>query len=179
MPSPRCSFNVNGALLFVPSTWKAEEALVCGFEGAGVTGRGNDTAGLDGVAAGVFGLSLAGVLDSGNVVLFGLVLVTGLDLAFRDGDLIRLTVPALDLVFALLLVFAATLAFGTVFVFFLATMRASLLFRTTVSHVACRCRQNLKALSSCFEFQLETAYFSWWETPALNKVIKCRIVASM
>jgi len=46
-----------------------------------------------------------------------------LDLAFRDGDLVRLTAPALDLVFALLLVFAAALAFAD-FVFFLATMCA-------------------------------------------------------
>jgi hypothetical protein len=37
--------------------------------------------------------------------------------------LVRLTVPALDLVFGLLLVFAAALAFAD-FVFFLATMRA-------------------------------------------------------
>jgi hypothetical protein len=45
------------------------------------------------------------------------------------------------LVFALLLVFAAALAFGTDFVFFLATIRAPLLLRTTASHVACRRRQ--------------------------------------
>jgi hypothetical protein len=73
---------------------------------------------------------LASVLDLGRVAVFGLDLaarldlVGGLDLAFRDGDLARLTVPALDLVFALLLVFAAALAFAD-FVFFLATMRAS------------------------------------------------------
>jgi hypothetical protein len=72
---------------------------------------------------------LASVLDLGRVAVFGLDLaarldlVGGLDLAFRDGDLARLTVPALDLVFALLLVFAAALAFAD-FVFFLATMRA-------------------------------------------------------
>src|SRR5271170_1755784 len=103
MPSPRCSFNVNGALSFVPSTWKPEGALVCGFEGAGVTGRRTDTAGLGGVVAGVF-----------------LVVVAGLDLALGcGGDLaLRLTVPPLDLVFALLLDFAAALAFGTVFDFF-------------------------------------------------------------
>jgi hypothetical protein len=47
-----------------------------------------------------------------------------LDLAFRDEDLVRLTVAAPDLVFALLLVFAAALAFADL-VFFLATMRAS------------------------------------------------------
>src|SRR6476661_7436274 len=137
MPSPRCSFNVNGALSFVPSTWKPEGALVCGFEGAGVTGRGTDTAGLGGVVADVLGLLLAGVLD------LGLVFVASLELALGcDGDLaLRLTVPALDLVFALLLVFAAALAFGTDFVFFLATIRAPLLLRTTASPVACRRRQ--------------------------------------
>src|SRR5262245_43524119 len=126
MPSPRCSFNVNGALSFVPSTWKPDGALVCGFKGAGVAGRGTDTAGLDGVAAGVFGLLLADVLDLGTVEVFGLVLVAGFDLTVgcdRDWAL-RLTVPALDLVFDLLLVFAAALAFGADFVFFLATMRA-------------------------------------------------------
>jgi hypothetical protein len=74
---------------------------------------------LRGVVAGVFGLLLAGVLDLGNFAVFGFVLVAGLDLAFRDGDLVRLTVPALDLVFAAALAFA-------VFVFFLATMRAPL-----------------------------------------------------
>src|SRR5262249_6491888 len=110
MPSPRCSFNVNGALSLVPSTWKPEGALVCGFEGAGVTGRGTDTAGLSGVVAGVFGLLLAGVLDLGNVAVFGSVLVAGLNLAAGCvGNLaLRLTVRALDLVFA------AALAFGTV-----------------------------------------------------------------
>ncbi len=130
MPSPRCSFNVNGALPFVPSTWKPEGALACGFVGAGVAGRGTETAGLGGVVAGALGLLLASVLDLGRVAVFGLVLaagldlVAGLDLAFRDGDLVRLTVPALDLVFALLLVLAAALAFADFFVFFLATMRA-------------------------------------------------------
>ncbi|MGO9108206.1 MAG: hypothetical protein ACLP9L_03140 [Thermoguttaceae bacterium] len=125
MPSPRCSFNVNGALSFVPSTWKPEGALVCGFEGAGVTGRRTDTAGLGDVVAGVLGLLLAGVLDLGKVAVFGLVFVAGLDPALGcDGALaLLLTVPALDLV-ALLLVFAAALAFGTVFVFSLAAMRA-------------------------------------------------------
>ncbi len=135
MPSPRCSFNVNGALLFVPSTWKPEGALACGFEGAGVAGRGTETAGLGGVVAGALGLFLASVLGLGRVAVFGLVLATGfvlaagldliagLDLAFRDGDLVRLAVPAPDLVFALLLVFAAALAFAD-FIFFLATMRA-------------------------------------------------------
>jgi len=75
----------------------------------GVTGRGTDTGGLGGVVAGVFGLLLAGVLKLGLIVVFGLVLVAGLGLAEGcDGDLaLRLTVPALDLVFALLLVFAA------------------------------------------------------------------------
>jgi hypothetical protein len=138
MPSPRCSFNVNGALSFEPSTWKPEGALVCGFEGAGVTGRGTDTAGLGGVVAGDLGLLLAGLLDLGMVAVFGLILVAGLDLASDcDGDLaLRLIVPALDLVFALLLVFAAALAFGPDFVFFLATMRAPLPLRTTASHVA-------------------------------------------
>src|ERR1700736_3328387 len=111
MPSPRCSFNVNGALSFEPSTWKPEGALVRGFEGADVTGRGTDTAGLGGVVAGVLGLLLAGLLDLGMVAVFGLILVAGLDLALDyDGDL-RLIVPALDLVFA------AALAFGTDFVF--------------------------------------------------------------
>jgi hypothetical protein len=72
---------------------------------------------------------LAGVLDLGRAAVFGLVLLAGLllaaglGLAFGDGDLVRLTVPALDLVFALLLVFAAALAFAG-FLFFLATMRA-------------------------------------------------------
>src|SRR5258708_1937479 len=146
MPSPRCSFNVNGALPFVPSTWKPEGALACGFVGAGVAGRGTETAGLGGVVAGALGLLLASVLDLGRVAVFGLVLaagldlVAGLDLAFRDGDLVRLTVPALDLVFALLLVLAAALAFADFFVFFLATMRAPLL-RTTASQVAWRRRQ--------------------------------------
>jgi len=116
MPSPRCSFNVNGALLFVPSTWNPEGALVCGFEGVGVTGRGTDTGGLGGVVAGAFGLLLAGVVDPGRLATFGLILAAGLDRAFRDGDLllVRLTVPAL---FA-----PAALAFAD-FVFFLATMR--------------------------------------------------------
>ena len=140
MPSPRCSFNVNGALSFEPSTWKPEGALVCGFEGAGVTGRGTDTAGLGGVVAGVLGLLLAGLCDLGMVAVFGLILVAGLDLALDcDGDL-RLIVPAL--VFALLLVFAAALAFGTDFVFFLATMRAPLPLRTTASHVATNPKPN-------------------------------------
>ena len=86
--------------------------------------------------AGVLGLLLAGLLDLGMVAVFGLILVAGLDLALDcDGDL-RLIVPALDLVFALLLVFAAALAFGPDFVFFLATMRAPLPLRTTASHVA-------------------------------------------
>jgi hypothetical protein len=68
-------------------------------------------------------------LDLGRVAVFGLVLaagldlVAGLDLAFRDEDLVRLTVRALDLVFVLLLVFAAALAFAD-FAFFLATMRS-------------------------------------------------------
>src|SRR6516164_8244923 len=121
MPSPRCSFNVNGALSFVPSTWKPEGALVCGFEEAAVTGRGTDTAGVGGVVSAVFGLLWAGVLALGTVAVLGLVLVAGLDLALGcDGDLtFRLTIPAVDLVFALLLVFAAALAFGTDFVFFL------------------------------------------------------------
>jgi hypothetical protein len=98
---------------------------------------------LGGVVAGVLGLLLAGVLDPSVVAVFGLVLVAGLDLAAgRDGDLaLRLIVRALDLIFALLLVFAAALAFATDFVFFLATMRAPLLLRTTASHVACRCQQ--------------------------------------
>ena len=71
------------------------------------------------------GLLLVGVLDLGRVAAFGLALAAGLDPASGcDGDLaLRLIVPALDVV-ALLLVFAAALAFGTVFVFFLATMRA-------------------------------------------------------
>ena len=129
MPSPRCNFNVNVALPLVPSTWKPEGVLACGFEGAGVAGRGTETAGLGGVVAGALDLLLASVLDLGRVAVFGLVLaagldlVAGLDLAFRDEDLVRLTVPALDLVFALRLVFAAALAFAD-FVFFLATMRA-------------------------------------------------------
>ena len=85
-------------------------------------------AGLGGVMAGALGLLLAGVLDLqgcgfGLVLAAGLDLVAGLDLAFRDGDFVRLTVPARDLVFALLLVFAAALAFAD-FVFFLAIMRA-------------------------------------------------------
>jgi hypothetical protein len=109
----------------VPSTWKPEGALACGFEGAGVAGRGTETAGLGGVVAGALGLVFVGVLDLGRVAVFGLVLAAGLDLAFRDGDLVCLTVLALDLAFALLLVFAVALAFAD-FVFFLATMRASL-----------------------------------------------------
>ena len=85
-------------------------------------------AGLGGVVAGALGLLLASVLDLGRVAVFGLVfaglaLAAGLDLAFRDGDLACLTAPLLDLVFALLLVFAAAFAFAD-FVFFLATMRA-------------------------------------------------------
>ena len=97
----------------------------------GVTGRGTDTGGLGGVAAGVFGLLLAGVLELGLIVVFGLVLVASLGLAEGcDGGLaLRLTVPALDLVFALLLVFAAALAFGTDFGFFLATICAPLMLR--------------------------------------------------
>ena len=55
MPSPRCSFNVNGALPLVPSTWKPEGALACGFEAAGIAGRGTETAGLGGVVAGALG----------------------------------------------------------------------------------------------------------------------------
>src|SRR5262249_60614319 len=81
MPSPRCSFNVNGALLFVPSTWNPEGALVCGVEGVGVTGRGTDTGGLGGVVAGAFGLLLAGGMGVGLVVVLGLVLGGGLDFA--------------------------------------------------------------------------------------------------
>jgi hypothetical protein len=98
---------------------------------------------LGGVVAGALGLLLAGVLDLGRVAVFGLALAAGLDLAFRDGGLVRLTVPALDLVFALLLVFvllfvfALLLAFALLlvlaaalpfadFVFFLATMRVPL-----------------------------------------------------
>src|SRR5580692_6048738 len=102
MPSPRCSFNVNGALPLVPSTWKPEGALACGFEAAGVAGRGTEAASLGGVVAGVLGFALAGVLELGGVVVFpaGLDLVAGfdlalaLDLAFGDG-------LALDLVLAL------------------------------------------------------------------------------
>src|SRR5260370_5303763 len=118
MTSPRCSFNVNGALPFVPSTWKPEGALACGFEGAGVAGRGAETAGLGGVVAGALGLLLASVLDLGRVAVFGLVLaagldlVAGLDLAFPDGGLVRLTVPALDLVFPLLFLFSPPLPFA-------------------------------------------------------------------
>jgi hypothetical protein len=125
MPSPRCSFNVKGALSFVPSTWKPEGALVCGFGGAGVTDRRTDAAGLGNVVVGVLGVLLAGVLDLGMVAVFGLVLVAGLDPALgSDGDLaLRPTFPVPDLV-ALLLVFDAALDFGAVFVFFLATMRA-------------------------------------------------------
>jgi hypothetical protein len=123
MPSPRCSFNVNGALSFVPSTWKPEGALACGFEAAGVAGRGTETAALGRVVAGALGLLLASVLDLGGVAVFGLVLAAGLDLAFRDGDLVRLTGPLPDLVFAVPLVFAAALAF-TDFALSLATMRA-------------------------------------------------------
>ena len=145
----------------MPSTLKPEGALVCRFEGAGVTGRGTDTTGFDGVVAGVFGLLLAGDLDLDNVAVFGLVLVAGLALAAGcGGDLaLRPTVPALDLVFALLLVLAAALAFGTVFVFFLATMRASLLFRTTVSQVACRCRQTRKLLVHALNSSLKQLIF--------------------
>ena len=91
------------------------------------------------MAAGALRLLFAAVLDLGRVAVFGLALadrlalaaglafvagldlVAGLDVAFRDGDLARLTVPALDLVFALLLVFVA-LAFAD-FDFFLTTMR--------------------------------------------------------
>jgi hypothetical protein len=88
---------------------------------------------LGNVAAGALRLLFAAVLDLGRVAVFGLALaarltlaagldlVAGLDVAFRDGDLARLTVPALDLVFVLLLVFVA-LAFAD-FVYFLATMR--------------------------------------------------------
>jgi len=57
------------------------------------------------------------------LVFAGLALAAGLDLSFRDGDLACLTAPLLDLVFALLLVFAAAFAFAD-FVFLLATMRA-------------------------------------------------------
>jgi hypothetical protein len=87
------------------------------------------------------GLDLGGVLDFGLVLPAGFVLRAGLllaaglvlaflDLAFRGGALVRLTVPALDLLFVLLLVFALLLAFAAAFafadfVFFLATMRAS------------------------------------------------------
>jgi hypothetical protein len=110
--------------LFVPSTWNPEGALVCGFEGAGVVGR------LGGVVAGGFGLR-----EPGLIVILGLVLVAGLDLAEGcDGDLaLRLTVRALDLVFALLLmfalplVFAAALALGTDFGSLLATICAPLM----------------------------------------------------
>jgi hypothetical protein len=90
---------------------------------------------LGGVVA---GLLLAGVLELGGGVVFGLVpagldLVAGLDLAlaldFGDGGFAL----ALDLVLALLLVFAAVLDFAALpftdlafadLVFFLATMRA-------------------------------------------------------
>ncbi len=86
--------------------------------------------------AGAFNLPLSRVFERGRVGVFGLVfagldlaaclvLAVGLDLAFRDGDLARLTVPALVLDFVLFLVFVATLAFAD-FVVFLATMRAPL-----------------------------------------------------
>jgi hypothetical protein len=106
---------------------------------------------LSGVAAGALDLLLAGVLDWDGVAVFGLALeaglalVAGLDVAFRDRDLVRLTVPARDLAFVLLLVLALLLVFAMAFaladfVFFLATMRASLL-RTTASQVTWRRRQ--------------------------------------
>ena len=137
MPSPRCSFNVNGALGFVPSTWKPEGACTCRFEGTELDGPGAATAGRGCVVVGALGLLLADPLGLGEVVgsdlATGLDLAAGLDLATGsafgdDRDLLRLTVPALDFaiallfLFFLLLVLAAALAFKD-FAFFLATMR--------------------------------------------------------
>src|SRR5262249_61373850 len=101
MPSPRCSFNGNGALLFVPSTWKPEGALVCGFEGVGVTGRGTDTGGLGGVVAGGFGLLLGGVLELGLILVFGLGLGAGFGLGggLGGGIGLCLVVAGVDFVF--------------------------------------------------------------------------------
>src|SRR5690242_8027965 len=89
MPSPRCSFNVNSALLFVPTTSKPEDVPVCGLAGAGVAGAGADTTGFGVVAAGDLGLCGAGVVGVvfaafGRVLLAGLAfaLALGFDFAF-------------------------------------------------------------------------------------------------
>src|SRR5262245_62121820 len=135
MPSPRCSFNVNGALSLVPATWKPDGALVCGFAGAGVTSCGAGAAGAGRVTAGVAGLRLAGVLGRGVVasvwvlvLAFVLAFVLALVLAFvlvfdRAVDFderltLRRDVPACDLVLA-------ALAFFADFLFVLAIICAS------------------------------------------------------
>ncbi|WP_298240441.1 hypothetical protein [uncultured Bradyrhizobium sp.] len=98
MPSPRCSFNENGALALVPTTWNPDGAPGDGFEGAGggeVTGGDVEAGGLGDVPVffAVLPVVVCFVLDAPVLVFFALP-------AFLPVlDLVALDLVALDFAF--------------------------------------------------------------------------------